>query len=250
MQPEVPPLSNILLPTKRYENYKKNFKNTYEITGSGSNFNKSISDTLNLHRQQRLLRRLYKYPIKQFFRGEILKNQKQTYDNFQGAYSKLIPLERKPLKTLNSLSHSQTSYKNIVYNRHKIYITNQWFNGQNGEHDLETTFLSDIEWRYVFVESIEADVNIDFPDSEQYYNPRNRRWIMTKGAWNHWFKFENSLKEIYSHHIYECSNKAYKYIDQNREIIDIYADLLNKKGKDNSIKESDLLNLYIRFVTV
>ena len=252
MQPGTPPLTNVLLPSKRYENYRKNFKNTYEINDSATHFTKSISESLNLHSQQRLLKRLYKYPIKEFFRSEILNNAKfndRSYDNFQASYTKLIPLEKTRLKTLNSISHTQPCYKNILYNRHKTYFTNQWFNGQNGEHNLESTFLSDIDWRYTFVESI-GDVNIDFPDSEQYYNPRDRRWIMTKGEWNHWFKFENSLKEIYSYHIYECCNKAYKLIDQNREIIDIYADLFNKKGKKECLSEVDILNIYTRFTRI
>ena len=55
-----------------------------------------------------------------------------------------------------------------MYNRHKTYLTNQWWNGQQGEHNAETTFLSDIDWRFTFVQSI-GDINIDFPDSEQFY---------------------------------------------------------------------------------
>jgi hypothetical protein len=54
-------------------------------------------------------------------------------------------------------------------------------------------FLSDIDWRYTFIDSI-GDIQIDFPDSEQFYNPRNRRWILTNGDWTYWFNIQSEIK--------------------------------------------------------
>jgi hypothetical protein len=276
MEAPSPPISNILLPSKRYENYKKTFNNQYEMINNQNTFNGSIFEKLQLHQQQRLLRRLYKYPIKEFFKSEILNSQgllqinsslspsstilekpnsekiidtlPANFSNFNNSYLTLAPLEKTNLTKLTKISSINWCYKNILYNRHRTYLTNQWWNGQQGEHNAETTFLSDIDWRYTFVQSI-GDINIDFPDSEQFYNPRNRRWFLTNGDWNYWFNIESELKDVYSHYIYDCFTKAYKYLNQNREIIDFYAEILHQIPLDSptGLNERELLNLYKRF---
>jgi hypothetical protein len=254
MEAPSPPISNILLPAKRYENYKRTFNNQYGTLTSQHNFNSSISEKIQLHQQQRMLKRLYKYPIKEFFRSHILKVNPADQDwdggynfsNFNNSHLVLGPLEKTRLASLNKVSSINCCYKNIIYNRHRTYLTNQWWNGQQGEHNAETTFLSDIDWRYTFVQSI-GDIQVDFPDSEQFYNPRNRRWILTSGDWNYWFNIQTELKDIYSHYMYECFSKVYKYLDQNREIIDFYADILHQTPLVSDLKERDLLNLYKRF---
>jgi hypothetical protein len=248
MEAPSPPISNILLPAKRYENYKRTFNNQYETLTGQNNFNGSMSEKIQFHQQQRLLKRLYKYPIKEFFRSHLLKGNDEisNFSNFNNSYLVLGPLEKTHLASVNKLSNVNWSYRNILYNRHKTYLTNQWWNAQQGEHNAETTFLSDIDWRYTFVQSI-GDINIDFPDSEQFYNPRNRRWILTNGDWNYWFNVDAELKDIYSHYVYECFTKAYQYLDQNREIIDFYAESLHQAPLNSNLKERNLLNLYKRF---
>jgi SpoVK/Ycf46/Vps4 family AAA+-type ATPase len=306
MEPPSPPISNILLPAKRYENYKKTFKNEYEMLNKQNFFSGSILEKLQFHEQQRLLKRLYKYPIKEFFKSEILAGYKKTSvgDNVAGmsqyfssigndyevvrpmqtqdfnsellnnnlgdhkaglttfntSYLTLAPLEKTSnrLTKLTKISSINWSYKNILYNRHKTYLTNQWWNGQQGEHNAETTFLSDIDWRFTFVQSI-GDINIDFPDSEQFYNPRNRRWILTKGDWNYWSNIESEFKDIYYHYIYDCFTSAYNYLNKNREIIDFYVERLHQqptpqslglnKYLSGSLNERELLNIYKRFFT-
>ena len=289
MEAPNPPISNILLPSKRFENYKKTFNNQYEMANNQNTFSGSIFEKLQLHQQQRLLRRLYKYPIKEFFKSEILStcmswpkakrsvgtgvegsdpflppsyagkaigegvrskdNVKST--NFNNSYLTLAPLEKTNLTKLTRLSSINWCYKNLLYNRHRTYLTNQWWNGQQGEHNAETTFLSDIDWRYTFVQGSKGigDINIDFPDSEQFYNPRNRRWFLTNGDWNYWFNIQSELKDIYNHYIYDCFSKAYKYLDQNREIIDFFAELLHQTPlySPTGLNERELLNLYKRF---
>jgi hypothetical protein len=260
MEAPSPPISNILLPAKRYENYKRTFNNQYGTLTSQHNFGTTISDKIQVHQQQRMLKRLYKYPIKEFFSNakgisHILKGKvndtTSNFSTFNNSSLVLGPLEKTSLasKKINKLSSVNSCYKNILYNRHKTYLTNQWWNGQQGEHNPETTFLSDIDWRYTFVPSI-GDIHIDFPDSEQFYNPRNRRWILTNGDWNYWFNIQAELKDIYSHYTYECFTTAYKYLDQNREIIDFYAEILHQTPLLSDLKERDLLNLYKRFFAV
>ena len=282
MEAPSPPITNILLPAKRYENYKKTFNNQYETNISnkqGVNLSGSLLEKLQFHQQQRLLRRLYKYPIKEFFKSEILTNSKELFkenlldynsetdlkesknykqSNFNSSYLTLAPLEKmngnKHLISLNKISSTNWCYKNILYNRHRTYLTNQWWNGQQGEHNAETTFLSDIDWRYTFVESI-GDINIDFPDAEQFYNPRNRRWFIDRQdeKWTYWFNIQSEYKDIYSHYIYECFTKVFKFLNENREIIDFYAEMLHQipstpnSSTQTGLNERELLNIYKRF---
>ena len=278
MEPPSPPITNILLPAKRYENYKKTFNNQYEtnIANKQNSFSGSLLEKLQFHQQQRLLRRLYKYPIKEFFKSEILTNSKELfeqtqlnhssenknlkYSTFNSSYLTLAPLEKinssKHLINLSKISSTNWCYKNILYNRHRTYLTNQWWNGQQGEHNAETTFLSDIDWRYTFVQSI-GDINIDFPDAEQFYNPRNRRWFIDRNSdkdkWTYWFNIQSDFKDIYSHYISECFTKVFKFLNENREIIDFYAEMLHQvpstpnSSTETGLNERELLNIFKRF---
>jgi SpoVK/Ycf46/Vps4 family AAA+-type ATPase len=321
MEPPSPPITNILLPAKRYEYYKKTFNNQYEtnISNKQNSFSGSLLEKLQFHQQQRLLKRLYKYPIKEFFKSEILTNSNQLFKenqlnyssennnhsslqaaawkrlqrlpltgscmektsadcqsdhagsptmqagakkqtNFNSSYLTLAPLEKmngsKNLINLSKISSSNWCYKNILYNRHRTYLTNQWWNGQQGEHNAESTFLSDIDWRYTFVQSV-GDINIDFPDAEQYYNPRNRRWFINSQGdndkWTYWFNIQSDFKDIYSHYIYECFTKVFKFLNENREIIDFYAEMLHQipstpsSSTETGLNERELLNIYKRF---
>ena len=322
MEAPSPPISNILLPAKRYENYKRTFSNLYNLNFETNKTNGRVSEKIKLHQQQRLLKRLYNYPIKEFFRNEKISSfsfplitssvplshpstvklryslsikdgkgvrgttfgyssrekgersspiplltpkevrnrgeevklnfdnikdssQKQSHEvthntnlnlaNFTQSYlvfAEIENLAQKDFAALNQFSSLDNSYRNILYNRHRTYLTNQWWNGQQGEHNSETTFLSDIDWRYTQISKIKSnnDIQVDFPDCEQFYNPRNRRWILTKGDWNYWFNIETDLKDIYSHYIYDSFAKAYKYLDQNREILDLYSNNLLKSS--------------------
>lgn len=169
-----PPASNILLPAKRYENFKRSFNAQQNKTKTSL----GISEKLQLHQQQRLVKRLYKLPIKEHFRSEILTNTNKREKSIGFANSTLIlgPLDSIVEKPTNFNWH----YRNKVLNRHRNYLNNQWWNGQLPEHNTETTFLSDIDWRYTFVESI-GDIIMDFPDTDQHYNNRERRWLLNFG---------------------------------------------------------------------
>jgi hypothetical protein len=314
MQAPIPPLSNVLLPSKRFENYKKTFNSEYNSINNENTFHNSIAQKVEFHQKQRLLRRLYKYPIKEFFRSEILnpksnfilprqvfsgevpltssnypylhdryrpcryntktyrkyyldKNKKSKFNVFNT--SDLNKLEKSSLTSFNigvsylspleqndpigpkliKLSSINWCYKNLLYNRHRTHLINQWWNSQQGEHNVETTFLSDIDWRYTFIQSSKGanDINVDFPDSEQFYNPRNRRWFLTYKDWNYWFNTQSELKNVYNHYIYDCFAKTFRYLNQNREIIDFYSELLYQRSDSTGLNEKELLNLYKRF---
>jgi hypothetical protein len=294
MEAPSPPSSNILLPAKRYENYKRTFKNQY-LTSR----HKNSTEKIQSHQQQRLLKRLYNYPIKEFFRKEKISSfsgglgqsylaDRSTTSNLKNSnsvepdktklgkqnilgskflktnlthsasphqsyfvFAEIQNLEQKNLASLNQFSGVDLSYRKILYNRHRTYLINQWWNGQQGEHNSESTFLSDIDWRCTQLSSfhLRGDVQIDFPDTEQYYNPRNRRWILTNGDWDYWFNSETELKEIYSHSFYESFTKVYKTLDQNREIIDFCSDRLFACPIQSNpyLSQREILNLYKRF---
>jgi hypothetical protein len=235
-----PPSSNILLPARRYENYKRSFS-----VFSGQQISKKVGimDKIQTHQQQRLIKRLYGFPVQESFRSEVMENRSTSFSNASlmiGSFSSIL---QKP-------SSSNWFVKNRILMRHKNYLTNQWWNGQLSEHNAETTFLSDIDWRSTFVESI-GDLILDFPDADQHYNPRNRRWLLTKGSYHNWFDFDKTIySEIYSHFIFDSFVKAYYIYEQNREVLDFYAYYVLKNGLHNVLNEFSILKLYKRFGTL
>jgi hypothetical protein len=95
----------------------------------------------------------------------------------------------------------KSTYSQKILNRHRVHLTTSWFNGQLPEHNKESTFSSDIEWRlqeflpirYFFYQSrtrkkrgqlynpkgdYVVGVLIDYPDSEMFYNPKQRHWVL------------------------------------------------------------------------
>nr|AYQ94172.1 cell division protein [Borodinellopsis texensis] len=167
-----PPATTILLPAKRYENYKRAFKN--QQIKRQAYF--SIMEKIQLHQQQRLVKRLYKLPIKEYFRSEIVmshnnKSAKNGVTSFGNSSIVLGPLD----PSVEKISSMNWHYRNKVLNRHRNYLNNQWWNAQLPEHNSETTFLSDIDWRYTFVDSV-GDILMDYPDADQHYNTRERKF--------------------------------------------------------------------------
>jgi UDP-N-acetylglucosamine pyrophosphorylase len=51
----------------------KSFNNQHRTLIEQHNFEGSITEKLQFHQQQRLLKRLYKYPLKNFFGSHLLK---------------------------------------------------------------------------------------------------------------------------------------------------------------------------------
>lgn len=233
-----PPASNILLPLKRYENYRKTFY-AEQIKNKANFQGKTLQAILELHQQQRFIKRLYNLPLREFFRSEII-NDKLT--GFSNSLITLSPIE----KTINFSTNINWYYRNRILNRHKNYLNNQWWNGQLSEHSAESTFSSDVDWRSTFIDSI-GDIFIDFPDSDQFYHVKNRRWMLTSNNWKNWFSFEKtSLDKIFNQYMLDCFIEAYNSLDQYREILDFYAFTSLNQCMLKEFKEITIINLFKR----
>jgi len=246
LEPPSPPITSILLPARRYENLKRSLS---YYQNHDQNFGSGIMEKINLHQQQRLVKRLYNIPVKESFKSEIIENRLSSFSNASLMIGSMSP------SNLQKISSSNWFIRNRIFTRHSHYLTNQWWTGQLPEHNAETTFLSDIDWRYTFVEREARDILLDFPDADQHYNPRNRRWV---GKTNSPFGTngmpslslsDNSLySEIYSHFIYDSFLKAFNIYEHNREVFDFYAFHVCKQGLHSHLHEFERLKLIQRFL--
>lgn len=238
-QSPIPPASTIFLPVKRQENYRRTFY-TQQIQKKANFEGKTLQEVWEFHQQQRFVKRLYKLPLREFFRSEVIKNK------FTGFSNSLITLSSVE-KNMNFSTNSNYYYRNRILNRHQNYLKNQWWNGQLYEHNLELTFLSAIDWRYTFVNSME-DISIDFPDSDQFYNVQNRRWMVTSNSWKNWLSFEKTNNaEAMNQYIFDCMICAFNSLDQSREILDFYAFNSLNECILKDLKEITILSLWKRF---
>nr|YP_009185188.1 cell division protein [Bracteacoccus giganteus]ALO63498.1 cell division protein [Bracteacoccus giganteus] len=221
-EPPSPPNSSILMPAKKYENLKRT-ENDFQQKA-----NMSIHDKIRLHQQQRLMKKLYDRPINEYFRSEMIENRFTKFNSSIKELGYLNSFARRP-SSVNSY------YKNRILIRHKFSLMNQWWNGQLAEHNTETTFLSDVDWRSIFNKSL-GDLLIDFPDADQHYNPRHRRWFLQSSYWGYWNTFDKTMtQEISYHFMIQCFNKAYNFLNNEREILDYFAYSFLQKGILNEI---------------
>ena len=124
-----------------------------------------------------------------------------------------------------------------------------------------------------FVHSVEnvhtqKDFKIDFPDAEQYYNPRIRKWILRSsihsvvnplaskqlqvGTQTSHFMEPNQSSlseniftyEIYYHFLMQAFYKTYNYFDKNRELLDYFIFKYLLKG---SLLELNSIFMLTRF---
>ena len=241
-QPPSPPGSSILMPAKKYENFKRT-ENDFFQKGRFS-----MNEKIQMHQKQRFLKQLYNIPTQQYFRSEFRKNH-QTL--FSTSFQELAYLD----SVAQTSSSSFFFQKKYVQTRHRFSHINQWWTGMFPEHTRESTFLSDVDWRTMFVSEKEKNTFeflMDFPDSEQYYNPRNRRWFFkvnsTKDPFTNatvWSMFEKDLQyEIFYHFLMESFYKSFLYFDKQREMLDFFVYSLLQKGV---LKEFDFLTTFSRF---
>ena len=278
LEPPSPPISSILLPAKRYENLKRSlfyYQNNDQNVGGG------MIEKINIHQQQRLVKRLYHVPVKESFRSEMIENRLSGFSNASLMIGNISP------SRLQKTSVSNWFVRNRILTRHSNYLTNQWWTGQLPEHNSETTFLSDIDWRYTFVaggtfgEKEARDILLDFPDADQHYNPRNRRWVgnlesggvlgtiginsLTSSISKHGSSLETNSRqdslvstqtttensiytEIYTHFISDSFIKAFNIYEQNREVFDYYVFYISKQGLHSNLNEFERLKLIERFL--
>lgn len=278
-KPPNPPASSILMPSKKYENLKRTETDFYQKAYF------SIHEKIQMHQKQRFLKQLYNIPVQTYFRSELRKNHKTLFSSSFQEFAYLDSFVQR-----SSSSHSY--YKKYIQVRHRFSNVNQWWNGMFPEHTRETTYLSDVDWRTMFVSSpVNSQQNkgfatqtnqggsnqnngeisknsfeaphmktfeflMDFPDAEQYYNPRNRRWFFKSNLNSQyaekfgmnstfWSIFEKDLQyEIFSHFLMESFYHSFSYFEKKREMLDFFAFHLLSKG---FLKEIDFLTTFSRF---
>ena len=255
-EPPSPPASSILMPAKKYENYKRTERDfapaagtakptgTAEPQGTGGFIAKqkksmvSIQDKIVLHQQQRFMKSLYEQPVFDLFRSEMVENRLTRFSSSFKELGYYDSFMRKP-------SSVNCYYKNRILTRQTFSLLNHWWNGQLAEHNVETTLNSDVDWRSMFSESF-GDLVIDFPDADIHYNPKSRRWFLQSTYGGYWGTFEKTISyEIYYHFMICCFNKVYNYLDTEREILDYFAYTYLQKG---SLQESIFVSTLSRFL--
>lgn len=272
-QPPSPPSSSILMPSKKYENFKR----TENDFVQKARF--SINEKIQMHQQQRFLKQLYNIPVQQYFRSEMIENRKTL---FSSSFQELAYLD----SFTQRVSSSHFYHQKYLGIRHRFSNLNQWWNGFLPEHNTETTYLSDVDWRTMFGVSAKMqkkgdqvmpslqkqseksafqtfEFTMDFPDAEQYYNPRNRRWYFhgqsnnnlfpdgkrsvfeKKENLSYWLTFDTTLQhEIYYHYLMQSFHETFQFLDKNREMFDFFVFHLLRKG---FLKELDYLTTISRF---
>jgi SpoVK/Ycf46/Vps4 family AAA+-type ATPase len=293
-QPPSPPISSILMPSKKYENFKRT-ENDFQRKARFS-----INEKIQFHQQQRFLKQLYSIPVQQYFRSETVQ-KRQTF--FGNSFQEIGYLDS--LTTRSSSIHFYQ--RRYIGFRHRFSNINQWWTGFLPEHTPESTYLSDVDWRTMFIsknnqsqsnifrnkklldgqssqnspffnknkkfpwgentskslvhteqqnKNIEPshttlEYTMDFPDSEHYYSPRNRRWyfnanskMLNRNA-SYWLNFDTNLQyEIHHHFLIQSFQETYQYFDKNREMLDFFVFSLLKTG---FLKELDYLTTTSRF---
>lgn len=137
-----PPSSSILMPAKKFENLKRMEKDYQEKPTF------LIYEKIQIHQQQKLMKELYNKPVITYFKSQNIKNR---YTSFLTAFKELGYKNSK--MNMSFPSSSDIYQKNKILTRHKFSLINQWWNSQFAEHNSETTFLSDVDWRSMFVDS-------------------------------------------------------------------------------------------------
>jgi SpoVK/Ycf46/Vps4 family AAA+-type ATPase len=273
-EPPGPPVSEILMPAKKYEAFKATekdfiFKNSF-----------SIYEKMHTHQKQRFLKKLYNQPVQIYFKSLPLNGTKfndfttfvNSFKELGSIYSKSSGSSANSTQILRNISSTNYYYKTRFLMRHRFSITNQWSNAQLPEHNAESTFLSDVDWRSMYVESLQEtnllntnkkvhtqkDYKIDFTDADQYYNPRIRKWILRSSIHsvglaqtsqfmepNQSSSSENIFTyEIYYHFLMQAFYKTYNYFDKNRELLDYFIFKYLLKG---SLLELNSIFMLTRF---
>jgi hypothetical protein len=296
-QPPSPPISSILMPSKKYENFKRT-ENDFQHKARFS-----IHEKIQFHQQQRFLKQLYNIPVQQYFRSEMVQNRHTFFGN---SFQEIAYLDSLTTRS-SSIHFYQRKYIGF---RHRFSNINQWWTGFLPEHTPESTYLSDVDWRTMFISknnqinvfrnkiqlyrhsnqnspffqknkkftpcpkgdgraenTSKSSVNteqqnfesshsnleytMDFPDSEHYYSPRNRRWYFNTHSKtsiqysSYWLNFDTNLQyEIHYHFLIQSFQETYEYFDKNREMLDFFVFSLLKTG---FLKELDYLTTTSRF---
>jgi SpoVK/Ycf46/Vps4 family AAA+-type ATPase len=251
-----PVVTSIVSPLQKYENYKRT-ESDFQVKPL-----LSIQEKIHLHQHQRFLKNLYQKPIQRVF--ETLSMSSNSSNNFSsfntqptGFHNSIRELGYHDL-ILSKPTSVNAYYRNRILGRHRSYYLNQWWTGQLPEHNAEMTFSSDVDWRSKFIGtqpskqstvsdnsltqnqgSSSQDIQIDFPDPDQYYNPRSRRWILNSGYWATWNNVSTLMMlNFSSYYLLQNFQKTYNYLSNQREMLDYFSYLFLKYG---NLKEIDFL---------
>lgn len=253
--PSSPPNSSLLMPARNFENYKRTLKDFVKKPLL------TINEKLQLHQKQRFLKLLYNIPLRTNFsktlrktrfpddlthptadlwsEGRQAENQRQS-TSFYDSFKELSYIDSMTSK----FSSSFCFYKTRFLTRQRFSLVNQWWNGQLAEHNVEMTYLSHVDWRSKFISEM-GDVSIDFPDAEQYYNPKSRRWFVHSKSWAYWLSFESpSQKELSKHYVFSCFTEISNLLNSHRELFDYLAFRFLRYHK---LQEIDILTVLVRF---
>nr|YP_009728245.1 cell division protein [Colemanosphaera angeleri]QIA47169.1 cell division protein [Colemanosphaera angeleri] len=249
-EPPCPPFSNLLIPAKRFENYKRVFHDSFVGDQMGQR-KAQISFTEKQHYHMELQKIKHLKNTKNYMTS-VVQNLGLYDSKSNSSPNKLLGGIKEAILSNNTngdiTGNTSTTtninwyYQTLLLKRHGQYLTNQWWNGQLSEHNAETVFLSDIDWRSSFIKQKHInkiksknifllsqhkkrydnlDILLDFPDTDQYYNPRRRRWLLNKGYWSFWFNFDKLYsEEIISSWILESIIQTYTYLHNNTELLD------------------------------
>ncbi len=265
-EPPSPPSgkSNILIPAKRYENYKKVTKENIYGPANYKAYSSLILDKLEAHSKQAYIKSIYKKtkylddPNNQNNKVLLRAEPLNGFLNPEDFKKELASIETNQ-NSLKQITSANGYYQPKIYKRHRNYLTNQWWNGQLTEHSAESLFLSDIDWRLTFSNIIKdnnpfkggalkgstllstKDILIDFPDADQHYNPKHRRWMLTSGYISSWFSFDKKGAEplkttppkiigFADNCILDCFINSYILLDKNRELLDYSVTKFIKTG--------------------
>jgi len=264
-QPPSPPSSSIFMPSINYENFKRT-ENDFQFKARFS-----MNEKIQFHQQQRFLKQLYNMPVQQYFHSELVQ-KRHTF--FANAFQEIAYIDSFTTRS-SSIHFYQRKYLGL---KHRFSNINQWWTGFLPEHNTESTYLSDVDWRTMFISKNNQihslknqkkqkqqkllnnnllmnntlEFTMDFPDAEHYYNPRNRRWYFQSNSLktstqnsSYWLNFHTNLQyEIYYHFFMQSFHETYEYFNKNREIFDFFVFSLLKTG---SLKEFDYLTTNLRF---
>jgi hypothetical protein len=267
------PITTLLLPAKRFENFLR-AEHDFEYT-THSNLTtatNTLQEKIQLHTTQRVLKKLYRLSIKKYYKSDkITKKLKSTFPREPRNLGQSIYFSAQ--STFATAGKTNHYYRNLFLKRHRNYLTNQWWNGQLTEYNIENTLMSEVDFRTCFLETQNSslrsehrsalektkttgylDFLIDFPDADQYYNPIQQRWFsrnlqLTKNTseaplgqnnWKTWFDLEKGLSsDIINHFVFETFSRTYNIFDQNRELLDHFVTKLSRKTKIQEIESID-----------
>ena len=211
------PITTLLLPAKRFENFMRAEHDfaARDLLGQNGNLTKAtktLQEKIQFHTTQQVVKSLYGESLsrKQYCPQSVvpLLSVVKT-DKITKKLKLRIPREPRNLGQSNYFSAQSAFatagslrdfpktnhyYRNLFLKRHRNYLTNQWWNGHLTEYNIENTLMSEVDFRTCFIETqsttlsnglsssltknkVTGDFLIDFPDADQYYNPIQQRWF-------------------------------------------------------------------------